>query len=44
MIGLYVLFGGMILFVSIIGTMDLIARRQDRLEREERKRRKQAAG
>lgn len=33
MTGLLVLFGGMALFVTLIGTWDLIARRQERLER-----------
>lgn len=33
MTGLLILFGGMALFVTIIGTMDLIARRQKREER-----------
>jgi hypothetical protein len=37
MTGLLILFGGMLLFVSIIGTMDLIARRQERQERERSK-------
>ena len=33
MTGLLILFGGMALVVTIIGTMDLIGRRQERLER-----------
>ena len=33
MAGLLILFGGMVLFATIIGTWDLIARRQERLER-----------
>jgi hypothetical protein len=36
-IGLYILFGGIMLFVSILGTMDLIARRRERLEKEHSK-------
>ena len=30
MIGLLILFGGMALFVTILGTLDLIGRRQQR--------------
>jgi hypothetical protein len=37
MTGLVILLGGMLLLVSILGTMDLIARRQERQERERAK-------
>jgi len=30
MTGIYIMLGGMVLFVSIIGILDLIGRRQDR--------------
>jgi hypothetical protein len=33
MTGFLILFGGMALVVTIVGTMDLMGRRQERLER-----------
>jgi hypothetical protein len=30
MIGIYIMLGGMVLFVSIIGILDLVARHHDR--------------
>ena len=35
MIGIYIMMAGMVLFVSIIGVMDLLARRQDRRRKQE---------
>jgi len=32
MTGIYIMMGGMVLFVSIIGVLDLIGRRQQRKE------------
>ena len=34
MTGLYVIFGGMILFATILGVYDLLARRQERRQNE----------
>ena len=38
MTGLYIIFGGMLLFVTIVVAYDLLARRQHRRQREEQRR------